>query len=150
MACATGICAGKIIAIVVGVGATGFLGYNWVTTGCPTGVCPTERAAQAAITPASMTTAAGAEKADACCPLTAETAAAEACDTAMACDTEKACEEATACQTACEGDAQVATVAMTSEKAETCCSEQGATDPCDEKKPCCIENFGLADNSAQP
>lgn len=146
---ATGICAGKLIAIVVGVGAAGFLGYNWVTTGCPTGVCPTERAAQATITPAAMTTTA-AEQTDACCALTAETvAAAETCATEQAYDAEKACE--TACETACEGDVQVAAVGMiTDEKAESCCSEQGATEPCDENKPCCIENFGLADKSAQP
>ncbi|MCC5824474.1 MAG: hypothetical protein LAT64_13420 [Phycisphaerales bacterium] len=162
MACGTGICAGKVIAIVVGLGAAGFLGFNWVTTGCPTGVCPTERAAQAAITPASLNT----EKAEGCCELMAEAAceaekvccSEKACDTEKvccsekACDAEKACGEAKACagQSACGSDeAQITNVAMTTEAA-TCCFEKGAKEPCDETKPCCKENFGLADKSAQP
>ena len=33
MACISGLCAGKFIAGIVGVGAASVLGFNWITTG---------------------------------------------------------------------------------------------------------------------
>ncbi|MFK7884640.1 MAG: hypothetical protein AB8F26_10715 [Phycisphaerales bacterium] len=70
----------KAIVSVLAIGAGSVLGYNWVTTGCPSGTCPTERAA-ARITQASMVetedlgSACSTKSADSCCPLTAETTA---------------------------------------------------------------------------
>lgn len=37
MACGTGFCAGKLIAVLVAVGAGGYASYNYATDGCPLG-----------------------------------------------------------------------------------------------------------------
>ncbi len=147
MAAISGLSAGKFIAGVVAVGAASVLGYNWITTGCPTGVCPTERAAQAAITTAAHTTDAGT---DSCCALMAETeksacgVAAEAC---VAAETKSGC-----CS---EGKAEqvvITTVAATLPSAPEgeCCSDKGLPQPCSDKKACCIENYNLAEQPANP
>lgn len=66
--------AGKAISAVLVLGATSVLGYNWVTTGCPTGVCPTSKAAKntAAISTVALP-GSDAQAKDACCSLSAET-----------------------------------------------------------------------------
>lgn len=169
MALGTGLCAGKIIAGVLGVGAASVLGFNWMATGCPSGVCPIERAAQGQITTASMTnavipaslTAVAAESAiDSCCQLlaVAEEAETKACET-KACET-VACETATTGAVAGKADsccsemmadqAAVTSVALTTEAtdaSEPCCFDKGAKAACDEAKACCQENFGMADTS---
>lgn len=168
----SGMCTAKIVAGVVALGATSLLGYNWITTGCPTGVCPTERAA-AAITPAALTVPA---EGDACCALTqaAEGAAAtsacaveaDAClATAEGCCQDKAapaaettpvaaetpaCEDAKPC---CATEQQPAEPAMTlvaaTETAEdACCFDKGLPEPCSTEKACCQENYDLAKKPA--
>jgi hypothetical protein len=69
------ITAGKAISAVLVLGATSVLGYNWVTTGCPTGVCPSSKAAKntAAISTVALP-GSEAQTKDACCSLTAESA----------------------------------------------------------------------------
>lgn len=151
MALGTGICAGKIVAGVLGMGAASVLGFNWITTGCPTGVCPTERAAQAAVIPASLTTGqAGAEAGvDSCCALMGAEAKVET----VAAITEACATEAASCCSEKQAEAAVTSVALTTEAgatAEACCFDKGAAAPCDEAKPCCQENFGLADSAAKP
>lgn len=130
MALGTGICAGKIVAGVLGIGAASVLGFNWVTTGCPSGVCPTERAPQSTVIATSLnpTEAATGTTPDSCCPLMASEARVET----VAATTEACAAEAAGC---CENPP------------EACCSQEGAEAPCDEAKACCQENFGLAASS---
>lgn len=171
----SGMCTAKIVAGVVALGATSLLGYNWITTGCPTGVCPTERAA-AAITPAALTVPAEGEG---CCALTAEVAhhtgdqaaksacgvQADAClATAAGCCQDEAAEttpvaaEAPACEDAkpcCATEQQPAEPAMTlvaaTETAEdACCFDKGLPEPCSTEKACCQENYDLAEKPAAP
>ncbi len=106
--------AGKAVAAVLALGAGSVLGYNWITTGCPSGVCPTERAARnAAVTPVANTQT-ETKDADGCCPLMAETTAVAAelpaccaelgqaacgdpsqcADMAAGCDADKQCDTA--------------------------------------------------------
>ncbi len=146
MACISGLCAGKFVAGIVGVGAASVLGFNWITTGCPTGVCPTERAAQAAITPAALTTEAAA---DSCCALMAETEKSACGLEAAACAAEQTagcCSEGQADQVA------ITTVAATLPAAPEgeCCADKGMAEPCSDQKACCIENYNLADKAANP
>lgn len=167
MALGTGLCAGKIIAGVLGAGAASVLGFNWITTGCPSGVCPTERAAQAAVVPASLNTTEAAGGVDSCCSLMGDavevkTVAAdtEVCETkADSCCADEAAVTTVAAETAATSccsekgvdQAAVTTVALATEAAETaeaCCFDKGAEAPCNESKACCQENFGLANNSA--
>lgn len=151
MALLSGLCAGKVIAGVVAIGATSFLGYNWVTTGCPTGVCPTERAAQAAMVSTSLTTTAAAEvPAEGCCALTAETATSACAVEAEACYAEAA---KTGCCSADKAEqVAITTVAATLPAAPEgqCCSDKGLPEPCSEQKACCIENYNLADKTTTP
>jgi len=145
MACISGLCAGKFIAGIVGVGAASVLGFNWITTGCPTGMCPTERAAQAAITPAALATEAGTES---CCALMAESEKS-ACGTAS-----EACVAAEA-KTSCCSEGKTDQVAITTVAATLpaaaegeCCADKGMAEPCSEQKACCIENYNLAEKPA--
>lgn len=162
MACGTGFCAGKIIAGVLGIGAASVLGFNWITTGCPTGVCPTERAAQVAITAASLDTAAPAqaEGPDACCaPKAPAEAKADACCPAEAATTTIAATKLTpATDACCALMAETTTAAVIPVSAPAadplaaapegeCCADKGATQPCNDAKACCKENFGIATNS---
>lgn len=67
--------AGKAISAVLVLGATSVLGYNWVTTGCPTGVCPTSKAAKnSAVISTVALPGTEAQAKDACCSLTAQAA----------------------------------------------------------------------------
>lgn len=159
MACVSGICAAKFVAGVVGVGAAAVLGFNWITTGCPTGVCRTDKAAQVEITPAAHV--AGAE--GSCCALMAESGKsacgveAEACvGQEKGCCSNKAKQEVAETKACCSGDkaaeqvAQVIPVASTSAPKGECCADKGLPEPCDSTKPCCIENYGLAEKPANP
>ncbi|GEM_PF-4247143 len=140
------ISASKSVFAVLAVGAGSVLGYNWMTTGCPSGVCPTERAA-ANVIPAAMTaeteaTSCSTEKADSCCPLTdaatvttvANTAegceaACEdkaACDDMTACDSESACSDKAECQT---DAANVQAVSMTTEAQSECADKPASCCP---------------------
>ncbi len=143
MAGISGLSAGKFIAGVVAVGAASVLGYNWITTGCPTGVCPTERAA---ITAAAHATEGGA---DSCCALMAETEKSACGVVAEACEAEAkggCCSEGKAEQVV------ITTVAATLPSAPEgeCCSDKGLPEPCSDKKACCIENYNLAEKAANP
>lgn len=152
------IAAGKIVAGVLGLGAASVLGFNWITTGCPSGVCPTERAAQAAITAAALETA---PAVDSCCATkAAETTQADACCAAEAAVTTVAAPAATpdapdACCALMAEAATTAAVIPVSAPADPlaaapegeCCADKGATEPCNEAKACCKENFGIADNA---
>lgn len=171
MALGTGLCAGKIVAGVLGIGAASVLGFNWITTGCPTGVCPsetkvTETSMSSAVVPVALTTAGSEKAADSCCQLMDAAADVKSVKTVAA-------EEASSCCAEKASEAAVTTVALPteaasccSEKAEgavtnvalatkpeakeagSCCFDAGATTPCDGEKACCQENFGLADTSA--
>lgn len=148
MACISGLCAGKFIAGIVGVGAASVLGFNWITTGCPTGVCPTERAAQAAITPAALTTEAGT---DSCCALMAESEKSACGLEAAAC----AAEQTAGCCSEGQTDTPAEQVVITNVAATLpaapegeCCADKGMAEPCSEQKACCIENYNLAEKPA--
>ena len=141
-----GMCAGKIIAGVVAIGAASVLGFNWITTGCPTGVCPTERAAQATITPASLATSG---KADSCCALMAETEKSACGVAAESCVAEA--------KSGCCSEGKTEQVAITNVSATLpaapkgeCCADKGMPEPCSDKKECCIENYNLAEKPANP
>jgi hypothetical protein len=166
------IMAGKVIVGVLGLGAASVLGFNWITTGCPTGVCPTERAAQAAITQASLP--AETEASDACCALMAEAdvqnvaAKTESCAT----DADACAATAAGCCNADKTDAVMTNVAATTEATDSCCAEKAAAEPvitnvaapaakegeccfdkglpepCSTEKACCQENYNLADQPA--
>lgn len=98
------IAASKAVFAVLAVGAGSVLGYNWMTTGCPSGTCPTERAA-ANIIPAAMTSETEAsscsiDKADSCCPLTEAAAMTAVANELPACCAEldkAACGDASLC-----------------------------------------------------
>lgn len=149
------IAAAKVIAGVIGLGAASVLGYNWITTGCPSGVCPTERAAQAAITAAALPAEAPAE--GCCATKAAEASAADACCSAEAALTTVAAEPAktdSCCALMAEAGstAAVTPVAapahpLAAAPEGECCADKGATEPCNEAKACCKENFGLAENA---
>ena len=93
------ITAGKAISAVLVLGATSVLGYNWVTTGCPTGVCPTSKAAgNSAVISTVALPGSETETKDACCSLTAQAAPTDA--TLPACCAElghAACGDASKC-----------------------------------------------------
>lgn len=145
------IAASKAVFAVLALGAGSVLGYNWMTTGCPSGVCPTERAA-AKVIPAAMSTDTDAmscstEKADACCPLTAQTTAAvtnvsaelPACCAALGAP---ACGDASNCSDMPAPEHAQAVVETVSNDATETSSE------CSEKKDACCPLTEAAEQTA--
>jgi len=90
MKCACGSGLFSSVAVVVGLVAVGFGGYNWATTGCPLGSCRPDAVSAApekaaVITPASTTTVnpvttTKGEAKDACCSGKTEGCAKEGCE----------------------------------------------------------------------
>lgn len=129
--------AGKAVAAVLALGAGSVLGYNWITTGCPSGVCPTDRAASSAVVPVADTAE---TKSDSCCPLTAETTAVAAelpgCCAELG---EAACGDASKCAdmgsdmaAGCDAEEQTETVVqtVTNEAAgDSCCPSEKTAEP---------------------
>lgn len=128
----------KAIVSVLAIGAGGVLGYNWVTTGCPSGVCPSERAASAAVVNVSDT----AEAADSCCSL--GTAVADKASCASECETpctDKAVAEAGEAGGCCALMAEVSNVALTTEtkEADSCCSTEAKVEKAEADSCCASE-----------
>jgi hypothetical protein len=140
---------GKLIASAVVLGAAGFGGFNYMTTGCALGSCDGEKVAltEVALTTATDTTPAAITEEAGCCDLTAaltevavktETdgcCADKAADAQLvankteACSTEKAC----ATETACSTDKAAAQLVSTEKKADgECCGGSECGQDCGE------------------
>lgn len=106
----------KAVAAVLVLGAGSVLAYNWATTGCPSGVCRSERAASSAVLPAAGT---GADP----------SAVSGTCAMSGSCPMSGACQDADGCPmsgaSSCGHDGAMNGAEPAASALPACCAELG-------------------------